>query len=52
MIPAKLVFDTALETVALFHQHWQAESVHLPLRQSVIEAVERHRTIVPIAAPG
>ena len=25
MLPEKLVLDTARETVALFHQHWQAE---------------------------
>ena len=50
MLPERLVLDTARETVALFHQHWQAEKSNLPLASSVIDAIERHLSIVPIAA--
>jgi serine/threonine-protein kinase HipA len=52
LLPEKLVLDTALETVALFQQHWQAEKANLPLPQPVIDAIERHLTIVPIASRG
>jgi serine/threonine-protein kinase HipA len=48
MLPEKLVLDAARETVALFHQYWQAEKENLPLSQSVIEAIERHVKKVPI----
>jgi serine/threonine-protein kinase HipA len=48
MLSEKLVLDTARETTALFHQHWQAEKENLPLSQSVIEAIERHLKKVPI----
>ncbi|HYP66830.1 MAG TPA: HipA domain-containing protein [Thiobacillaceae bacterium] len=50
MLPEKLVLDTARETVALFHQHWQAEKAHLPLSPTVIEVIERHLERVPIAS--
>jgi len=50
MLPEKLVLDTARETVARFHQHWQAEKANLPLSQTVIEVIERHLERVPIAA--
>jgi serine/threonine-protein kinase HipA len=50
MLPEKLVLDTARETVALFHQHWQAEKGNLPLTKSVIKAIERHVKKVPIAS--
>jgi serine/threonine-protein kinase HipA len=49
LLPEKLVLDTARETVSLFHQHWHAQKAHLPLSADVIEAVERHVEIVPIA---
>jgi len=49
MLPEKLVLDTARETVALFHQHWQTEKGNLPLSQSAIETIERHVNTVPIA---
>lgn len=49
MLPEKLVLDTARETVALFHQHWEAEKAHLPLSSTVIEVIERHLERVPIA---
>ena len=49
MLPESLVLDTARETVALFHQHWQAEQAHLPLAADVVRAVEEHLKTVPIA---
>ena len=48
-LSARLVLDTARETVALFHQHWNAEKAHLPLAASVVDAVERHLETVPVA---
>ena len=48
-LPTKLVLDTARETVALFHQYWNAEKAHLPLVDKVIDAVEKHLMTVPIA---
>lgn len=49
LVPEKLVLDTARETVALFHQHWQAEKANLPLSAKVIQAVESHLKTIPIA---
>jgi len=49
LLPEKLVLDTARETVALFHQHWQAEKANLPLTAEVIQAVEAHLKTIPIA---
>jgi serine/threonine-protein kinase HipA len=48
LLPEKLVLDTARETVALFHQHWQAEKANLPLAAAVIAAVECHLETVPL----
>jgi serine/threonine-protein kinase HipA len=48
-LPEKLVLDTARETVALFHQHWQAEKANLPLSANVIQALENHLKTIPIA---
>ena len=48
-LPAKLVLDTARETVELFHRYWNSEKAHLPLVGRVIDAVERHLETVPIA---
>ncbi|MCY4551438.1 MAG: HipA domain-containing protein [Defluviicoccus sp.] len=48
-LSARLVLDTARETVALFHQHWNAEKAHLPLADSVVHAVEKHLETVPVA---
>ena len=48
-LPEKLVLDTLRETVALFHQHWQAEKKNLPLAKSVIQAIEAHVKTIPIA---
>ncbi|MBR9880941.1 MAG: type II toxin-antitoxin system HipA family toxin [Gammaproteobacteria bacterium] len=48
-LPGKLVRDTALETVALFQQHWQAEKLDLPMTSQVREAIEAHLKTLPIA---
>jgi serine/threonine-protein kinase HipA len=50
LIPEKIVLDTAIETVALFHEHWQKEKVNLPLYSNVIEAIDEHIAKVPISA--
>ena len=49
LLPEKLVLDTAYETVALFHQHWQAEKTNLPLAKEIIQTVEAHLKTIPIA---
>jgi serine/threonine-protein kinase HipA len=51
-LPRKLVIDTARETVALFHQHWNADKKHLPLAEDVTRAIEAHVKTLPIAALG
>ena len=48
-LPEKLVLDTARETVARFHEHWQNEKANLPLGAAVIEAIEKQLKIVPLA---
>jgi serine/threonine-protein kinase HipA len=48
-LPETLVVETARETAALFHQHWQAQKAHLPLAQIVIDAIETHLKTVPVA---
>jgi serine/threonine-protein kinase HipA len=48
-LPEKLVLDTAAETVALFHQHWQTHANNLPLTDEVKAAVQHQLNIVPIA---
>jgi serine/threonine-protein kinase HipA len=50
LIPEKIVLDTAIETVALFHEHWQKEKVNLPFYSNVIEAIDEHIAKVPISA--
>jgi len=42
LLPEKIVLDTATETVALFHEHWQQEKSNLPLYPHVIEVIEKH----------
>jgi serine/threonine-protein kinase HipA len=49
LLPEKLVLDTARETVASFHAHWQAEKKNLPLTKQVIATIEAHLKTVPIA---
>jgi serine/threonine-protein kinase HipA len=48
MLPEKWVLDTAKETVAGFHEIWAKEKAHLPLTQSMIEAIEWHLRSIPI----
>ena len=49
LLPEKLVLDTAHETVALFHQLWQAEKINLPLTKEIIQTVDAHLEKIPIA---
>jgi len=49
LLPEKVVLDTAIETIALFHQHWQKEKTNLPLHSNVIEAIDKHIDKVPIS---
>ena len=49
LLPEKLVLDTARETAALFHQHWDAEKTNLPLSGNAIKAIEDHLKTVPLA---
>jgi serine/threonine-protein kinase HipA len=49
MLPERLVLETARETAALFHEHWQAEKKNLPLSDAVISAVEGHVRKIPLA---
>jgi serine/threonine-protein kinase HipA len=48
MLPEKLVLDTARETVALFHQNWQAEKANLPLHADIIKTIEAHVRTIPL----
>ncbi len=48
MLPKKLVLDTARETIALFHQNWQAEKANLPLYADVIKTIEAHVKTIPL----
>ena len=48
-LPEKLVLDTAEETVELFYEKWQNEKNNLALTSGVIEAIEQHLEIIPIA---
>lgn len=48
-LPEKLVQGTATQTVERFREAWRTHKSHLPLAQSVIDAVERQLKIVPLA---
>lgn len=48
-LPEKLVLDTANETVELFREKWQREKNNLALNSDVIEAIEKHLEVIPIA---
>ncbi len=52
LLPEKLVLNTARETVALFHQHWEAEKKNLPLQAAVVGAINKHIKTLPIAKAG
>ncbi|GAK72760.1 hypothetical protein RRU01S_28_00030 [Agrobacterium rubi TR3 = NBRC 13261] len=47
-LPRKLVLDTAKETVALFMERWETETANLPMRQDVVETIDKHLTTLPI----
>ena len=47
-LPEALVLDTARETVALFHQYWNAEKNNLPLYSDVVSTIDKHLATVPI----
>jgi serine/threonine-protein kinase HipA len=47
-LPEKFVLDTARETAALFHQHWEAEKKNLPLSAALIDAIETHFKKIPL----
>lgn len=49
-LPEKLVTDTAKKTVALFHETWAKEKKNLALSSKIIDAIDAHVKIVPIAA--
>ncbi len=49
LFPEKIVVDNAIETVALFYEHWQKEKTNLPLYSNVVEAIDKHIDKVPIA---
>ena len=49
-LPARMVIDTAKETVGRFQEVWQAEQKNLPLHPNVIEAIERHLGRVPLTS--
>ena len=48
-LPEKLVLDTAKETVERFHEVWKVEKNNLALSKKLIETIEAHIKIVPIA---
>jgi len=47
-LPRKLVLDTALETVALFMEAWQAEKTHLSLTAKSIAAIDAQLRRLPL----
>lgn len=47
-LPEKVVLDAALQTVELFHQHWQAEKRNLPLSAAAIQGIETHVGKIPL----
>lgn len=49
-LPLKLVQETTQETVALFHEHWEREKLHLPMHNDVRDIIDSHIPKVPIAS--
>lgn len=47
-IPQKMAIDAAKETVQLFREHWERETVNLPMSNDVRSAIEMHMHTVPI----
>ena len=41
-LPARIVLDTARETVALFHERWQADKNNLLLAIDAVKTIETH----------
>lgn len=49
-LPEKLVIDTALETIARFHEVWTAENKNLPISAKAAKAIEANIKTIPIAS--
>lgn len=49
-LPARMVIDTAKETVARFQDVWREEQNNLPLHPKVIEAIKRQLKRVPLTS--
>lgn len=49
LIPEKVAVDTAKETVALFHEHWQKEKSNFPLYNPALSRIDNHLKKLPIA---
>ena len=47
-LPETLVLDTAVETVALFHEKWNKEKKHLPLTTDTLRIIEKHANAIPL----
>jgi len=47
-LPEKLVMDTAIGTVSLFHQVWNKEKNNLALSNHVIKTIEQHLKTIPL----
>jgi serine/threonine-protein kinase HipA len=48
-LPERLVLSTAADTVERFREAWRQHKSHLPLAQSVSDAVERQLKLIPLA---
>jgi serine/threonine-protein kinase HipA len=48
-LPEKPVLDTAQETVERFHEQWEREKNNLALTIDMVEAIEKHLKVLPIA---
>ena len=48
LLPEKLVLDAARHTLALFHEHWQAEKLNLPLSRAAVRSIDAHLETVPL----
>ena len=51
-LPKRMVLETALETVARFHEQWQAQKKNLALQTDAIKAIETHMKKIPLAQPA
>lgn len=48
-LPVKFVLDTAVETVARFHETWASEKANLTLNKHAIDTIDAHVAKLPIA---